>query len=152
MRAGKHWTERNKKGCARLDTCIAKQYAPKTPGGLPHSNLSAAPFLRTWNLLTFIAPRRAGKLPKSKQAALHARLGDAPPVFTWADALRVGSVRDNITNDLNGHLDGEGEGEEDEDEEDAAPPTVAEPGPGWLDDDDDEPPPPPPAAAGVVFV
>ena len=149
MRAGKHWTERNKKGCARLDTCIAKQYAPKTPGGLPHSNLSAAPFLRTWNLLTFIAPRRAGKLPKSKQAALHARLGDAPLVFTWDDALRVGAGQ---LHQRPQRPSGQGEGEEDEDEEDAAPPTVAEPGPGWLDDDDDEPPPPPPAAAGVVFV
>ena len=30
--AGIHWKLRNKKGCARLDTCIAKKYAPRKPG------------------------------------------------------------------------------------------------------------------------
>ena len=33
-RAGVHWTKRSKKGCARLATCIARQYAPRRPGEL----------------------------------------------------------------------------------------------------------------------
>ena len=33
-RAGVHWTKRNKKGCARLPTCITKEYAPRKPGEL----------------------------------------------------------------------------------------------------------------------
>ena len=30
-RAGVHWTKRNKMGCARLETCIAKKYALRQP-------------------------------------------------------------------------------------------------------------------------
>ena len=31
VRAGVHWTLRNKKGCARLESCIAKKYAIRKP-------------------------------------------------------------------------------------------------------------------------
>jgi len=43
VRAGVHWTLRNKKGCARLDTCIAKKYAPRKPGEPAPRRSSACP-------------------------------------------------------------------------------------------------------------
>ena len=91
MKAGKHWKERNKKGCARLDTCIAKKYAPKKPGELRRPSGFARARLDAHALIAALFARRlAGKLSKPMQTMLHARVTRAQ---SMAKALAKGCDR-----------------------------------------------------------
>ena len=144
MRAGKHWTERNKKGCARLDTCIAKKYAARKPGELTprtrwHLHCSS------FSLLTLLCtPLRAGRMSKKKVAELQASFAAAiaPHIEpTWASVIAAVEAAEAEA--------GEDEEEDDDMDDDwlwGGPPT-----PPWPPSDEDEPPPPAaPPGAGLV--
>jgi hypothetical protein len=166
VKAGKHWKERNKKGCARLDSCIAKKYAPKKPGELRCPLGFARARLDAHALIAALFARRlAGKLSKSMQAVLHARVTRAQ---SMAKAFAKGGDRGQCAKnplcvrglDHGGRpgyctLRGWALNEDDDEEEDG------EDEPSGLDEPDEPPhgrgpppppPPPPPAAGHLIMV
>ena len=166
MKAGKHWKERNKKGCARLDTCIAKKYAPQKPGELRRPSGFARACLDAHALIAALFARRlAGKLSKAMQAVLHARVTRAQ---SMAKAFAKGGDRGQCAKnplcvrglDHGGRpgyctLRGWALNEDDDEEEDG------EAEPSGLDEPDEPPhgrgpppppPPPPPAAGHLIMV
>ena len=150
MRAGKHWKERNKKGCARLESCVAKKYAPKTPGVLAVPLRALECDMRGRHHGLRLEARAlvctAGKLSKAKQAELRGRL-ERDVAYNSFVAAHEWLLGPNGVADMLLALPEETGADEDEDEdEDDEDIVVADPAPGRPHGPPAPSPPPPPSA------